>query len=54
MIILLISLPLFERMGSVAEDPVFGFRAAAPGLLCNESYRKNEFIGWDPKKMKTV
>jgi predicted dehydrogenase len=40
--------------GSVAEDPVFGFRAAAPALLCNESYRKNEFIGWDPKKMKKV
>ncbi len=38
--------------GSVAEDPVFGFRAAAPALLCNESYKKNEFINWDPEKMK--
>lgn len=40
--------------GSVAEDPVFGFRAAAPALLCNESYRENKFIGWDPEKMKRV
>lgn len=38
--------------GSVAEDPVFGFRAAAPALLCNESYKKNEFINWDPENMK--
>ena len=38
--------------GSVAQDPAFGFRAAAPALLCNESYKKNEFINWDPEKMK--
>lgn len=37
--------------GKVAEDPVFGFRAAAPALLCNESYEKNTFIKWDPEKM---
>jgi len=40
--------------GSVAEDPIFGFRAAAPALLCNESYKKDEFIEWDPKNMKMV
>lgn len=40
--------------GSVVEDPVFGFRAAAPALLCNDSYRQNKFIEWDPVKMKTV
>ncbi|MBE7639349.1 gfo/Idh/MocA family oxidoreductase, partial [Salegentibacter sp. BLCTC] len=40
--------------GSVAQDPAFGFRAAAPALLCNESYKKNEFINWDPEKMKLV
>lgn len=40
--------------GKVAQDPIFGFRASAPALLCNESYRKNEFIGWDPEKMKRV
>lgn len=38
--------------GKVVEDPVFGFRAAAPALLCNESYRQNKFIQWDPVKMK--
>ena len=40
--------------GSVAEDPIFGFREAAPALLCNESYKKNEFIEWDPNHMKTI
>ncbi len=40
--------------GSVVEDPIFGFRAAAPALLCNESYRQNKFINWDPEKMKIV
>ncbi|MGY5851164.1 Gfo/Idh/MocA family protein [Salegentibacter sp. F14] len=40
--------------GSVVEDPVFGFRAAAPALLCNDSYRENTFINWDPVKMKRV
>lgn len=37
--------------GKVVEDPVFGFRAAAPALLCNDSYHSNKFIGWDPVKM---
>jgi len=36
----------------VAEDAVFGFRAAAPALLCNDSYFNNEIIYWDPNKMK--
>ncbi|RZS96119.1 Gfo/Idh/MocA family oxidoreductase [Cecembia calidifontis] len=40
--------------GSVAEDPVFGFRAAAPALLCNDSYFQNKFIHWDPVNMKLV
>ncbi|MBZ9729982.1 Gfo/Idh/MocA family oxidoreductase [Salegentibacter sp. JZCK2] len=40
--------------GQVVEDPVFGFRAAAPALLCNESYRQNKFIGWDPEKMEMI
>src|SRR5690606_20116399 len=38
--------------GKVVEDPVFGFRAAAPALLCNESYAQNTFINWDPVNMK--
>lgn len=40
--------------GSVVEDPEFAFRAAAPALLCNDSYRQNKFIDWDPIKMKLV
>ena len=38
----------------VVEDPVFAFRAAAPALLCNESYRQDKFMQWDPKEMKIV
>ncbi|RAV30278.1 Gfo/Idh/MocA family protein [Sinomicrobium soli] len=40
--------------GTVVEDPVFGFRAAAPALLCNDSYARNEYIKWDPVNMKVV
>ncbi|TVP50348.1 MAG: twin-arginine translocation signal domain-containing protein [Mongoliibacter sp.] len=40
--------------GTVAEDPVFGFRAAAPALLCNDSYFENKFMQWDPVNMKLV
>ena len=38
----------------VYEDATFGFRAAAPALLCNESYRTRRQIGWDPVTMKVV
>lgn len=37
---------------SVIEDPVFGFRAAAPCLAANESYFLNKIIYWDPVNMK--
>ena len=41
------------RTGSpVVEDPVFGFRAAAPCLAANESYFQNKIINWDPVEMK--
>jgi predicted dehydrogenase len=40
--------------GTVVEDPVFGFRAAAPALLCNDSYREDRFIRWDPVNMKII
>lgn len=40
--------------GTVVEDPIFGFRAAAPALLCNDSYFEDRFIQWDPVKMKLV
>jgi predicted dehydrogenase len=36
----------------VYEDAVFGLRAAAPALLCNESYRQNRIFTWDPMAMK--
>lgn len=36
----------------VVEDAVFGFRAAAPCLACNESYFKKKIILWDPVNMK--
>ncbi|WP_254560935.1 Gfo/Idh/MocA family protein [Dyadobacter diqingensis] len=38
-------------LGTV-EDPVFGFRAAAPVLACNDSYFKKKIIHWDPVAMK--
>lgn len=36
----------------VVEDVVFGFRAAAPCLACNESYFQQKTIYWDPVNMK--
>jgi predicted dehydrogenase len=38
----------------VVEDPVFGFRAAAPCLAANESYFQNKIIHWDPVNMKLI
>jgi hypothetical protein len=42
------------RKGSqeTAQDPVFGFRAAAPALACNLSYFDKKIINWDPVSMK--
>ena len=45
-------LSAIRNKGSVVEDPEFGFRAAAPALLCNDSYNQNKPIRWDPVKMK--
>jgi hypothetical protein len=36
----------------VLEDATFGYRAAAPALLCNTSYREGRMIGWDPVAMR--
>ena len=40
--------------GKVVEDAVFGYRAAAPALLCNDSFRKDTPISWDPEKMQLI
>jgi predicted dehydrogenase len=34
------------------EDATFGYRAAAPALLTNESYFEGRAIGWDPERMR--
>lgn len=43
------------RLGKpIVEDAVFGFRAAAPALACNESYFENKVIRWDAENMKLI
>ena len=37
-----------------AEDALFGYRAAAPALLCNDSYFMDKAVKWDPLKLKVV
>ena len=37
---------------AVTEDATFGYRAAAPALLTNESYFDSKPVGWDPERMK--
>jgi predicted dehydrogenase len=39
---------------SVMEDATFGFRAAAPALLCNDSYFGEKTVRWDPEKLKLM
>ncbi len=39
---------------TVVEDANFGLRAAGPALACNNSYFQNEYMHWDPVKMKLV
>jgi len=36
----------------VVEDPIFGFRACAPCLACNDSNFQKKIISWDPVNMK--
>jgi predicted dehydrogenase len=40
--------------GKVTEDAVFGYRAAAPALLCNDSYNQDTAILWNPEKMQII
>lgn len=39
---------------TIVEDAVFGYRAAAPALLSNESLALKKSIQWDPVNMKLV
>ena len=38
----------------VIEDPIIGFRAAAPCLAANASYEQKKIIYWDPEKMQVA
>jgi predicted dehydrogenase len=40
--------------GHVTEDALFGYRAAAPALLCNDSYFSNKIVEWDPVNLKLI
>ena len=39
---------------SVTEDAVFGLRAAAPALACNDSYFEDRIVRWDPDEMRLL
>ena len=41
-------------MYHVVEDATFGYRAAAPALLCIDSYNNDTAITWNPEKMQLV
>lgn len=43
-----------RNKSSVVEDAVFGYRAAAPALLCNDSYYTDKAVKWDPVNLKVV
>lgn len=43
-----------RNKGSVVEDATFGYRAAAPALLCNDSYNQDTAMLWNPEKMLLI
>jgi predicted dehydrogenase len=38
----------------LVEDALFGYRAAAPALLCSDSYFTDKAVKWDPLKLKVI
>ncbi|HWI89947.1 MAG TPA: Gfo/Idh/MocA family oxidoreductase [Flavisolibacter sp.] len=40
-----------RQQKDVTENSLFGYRAAAPALLCNDSYFGNKIMQWDPEKL---
>lgn len=40
--------------GQIMEDAIFGYRAAAPALLSNDSFREKKVMNWDPVNMKKL
>lgn len=43
-----------EKSQKTVQDPIVGFRAAAPVLACNDSYFQQKVIKWDAEKLKVV
>jgi hypothetical protein len=43
-----------REKGNVVEDSLFGYRAAAPALLCNDSYFGNKIMRWDPLNLRVM
>ncbi len=39
---------------TIVEDAVFGYRACAPALICNESLIQKKSLQWDPANMKLI
>jgi hypothetical protein len=37
---------------AVLADAVFGFRAAAPALICNDCLAEERIVRWDPNNMR--
>ncbi len=43
-----------RNSGQITENALFGYRAAAPALLCNDSYFQEKPIRWDPVTLKLI
>jgi len=43
-----------QNKEAVIEDPIIGFRTAAPCLAANDSYAQKKIIKCDPEKMQLV